>query len=110
MQSTMSWTVVAKCFMFCLVLRVISLKMFIVLCTRMLTWKVIGRIMQHALLTGLEEVMEFLEQSYPNVEIAIAHGKVIFLYIVNYVDMLQLRTFMHTLLSPNWVLYLLQNT
>ena len=27
-------------------------------------------------ITGLEEVMEFLEQSFPNVEIAIAHGKV----------------------------------
>ena len=28
-------------------------------------------------LTGLEEVMEFLEQSFPTVEIAIAHGKVV---------------------------------
>ena len=27
--------------------------------------------------SGLEEVMEFLEQSFPNVEIAIAHGKVL---------------------------------
>ena len=26
---------------------------------------------------GLEEVMEFLEESFPEVEIAIAHGKVI---------------------------------
>lgn len=41
----------------------------------------LGRIMQPALSTGLEEVMEFLEQSFPNLEIAIAHGKVIFLYI-----------------------------
>lgn len=28
--------------------------------------------------TGLEEVMEFLERSLPGVEIAVAHGKVIF--------------------------------
>lgn len=28
-------------------------------------------------LTGLEEVMEFLEKSFPTVEIAIAHGKVV---------------------------------
>lgn len=28
-------------------------------------------------LTGLEEVLEFLEQSFPNDEIAIAHGKVV---------------------------------
>lgn len=27
-------------------------------------------------MAGLEEVMEFLEASFPNVEIAIAHGKV----------------------------------
>ena len=52
---------------------------FLELCTHMLTCKIIVRMLQHTLLTGLEEVMEFLEQSYPNIEIAIAHGKVIFL-------------------------------
>lgn len=60
----------------------------------------IGRITQHALSTGLEEVMEFLEQSFPNLEIAIAHGKVIFLHIFYYVNMLQLRALMLTLLLP----------
>lgn len=52
----------------------------------MITQNIIDRIMQHELSTGLEEVMEFLEQSFPNIEIAIAHGKVIFLYILNYVN------------------------
>lgn len=47
---------------------------------------IIGRIIQDALSAGLEEVMEFLEQSFPNVDIAIAHGKVIFPYILNYVN------------------------
>lgn len=28
--------------------------------------------------SGLEEVMKFLEQSFPDIEIAIAHGKVFF--------------------------------
>jgi hypothetical protein len=27
-------------------------------------------------LTGLEEAMEFLEEAFPDVEIAVAHGKV----------------------------------
>lgn len=30
------------------------------------------------MITGLEEAMEFLQQSFPDVQIAIAHGKVIF--------------------------------
>jgi transcription-repair coupling factor (superfamily II helicase) len=35
--------------------------------------------MLHFCLTGLEEVKDFLEQSFPNVEIAVAHGQVFFL-------------------------------
>lgn len=62
--------------------------------------------MQHALLTGLEEVMEFLEQSFPNLEIAIAHGKVIFLHIFYYLNMSQLRALMLNCYCPR-VLYLL---
>lgn len=34
------------------------------------------------MITGLEEAMEFLEQSFPDVQIAIAHGKVIFSRLV----------------------------
>jgi transcription-repair coupling factor (superfamily II helicase) len=34
--------------------------------------------MLHFCLTGLEEVKDFLEQSFPNVEIAVAHGQVFF--------------------------------
>lgn len=30
----------------------------------------------YSCISGLEEVMDFLEQAFPNVEIAIAHGKV----------------------------------
>ena len=35
--------------------------------------------MLHFCLTGLEEVKDFLEQSFPDVEIAVAHGQVFFL-------------------------------
>lgn len=39
-------------------------------------------------LTGLEEAMEFLEEAFPDVEIAVAHGKVFIksIYILSHTN------------------------
>lgn len=55
---------------------------------------IIDRIVEFALSIGLEEVMEFLGQSFPNVEIAIAHGKVIPFLHAKCCDIVQF--FVHT--------------